>query len=73
MLVRIRHCAGTRMLASGGDGISRGQVNEGVMLLGEPMAAFLPLRLTGALWCIYELNPIMGGSIFASLGTAGLD
>jgi hypothetical protein len=45
VVVRVCLCADTRMIASGGDGLSRGQVNERVMS-GEPMAAILPLRLT---------------------------
>eukprot|EP00980_Cylindrotheca_fusiformis_P008541 scaffold1809_cov107-Cylindrotheca_fusiformis.AAC.5 len=39
------HCAGTRMIAQGTDGLSRGGLNEGVMG-GEPMSSFLPLHLT---------------------------
>eukprot|EP00980_Cylindrotheca_fusiformis_P003889 scaffold863_cov100-Cylindrotheca_fusiformis.AAC.4 len=39
------HCAGTRMIAQGTDGLSRGGLNEGVMG-GEPMESFLPLHLT---------------------------
>jgi hypothetical protein len=44
VVVRVCHCAGARMIASGGDGISRGQVNEGV-IAGEPMSEFLPLHV----------------------------
>eukprot|EP00980_Cylindrotheca_fusiformis_P022018 scaffold8903_cov106-Cylindrotheca_fusiformis.AAC.3 len=38
------HCAGTRMIAQGTDGLSRGGLNEGVMA-GKPMSSFLPLHL----------------------------
>eukprot|EP00980_Cylindrotheca_fusiformis_P005545 scaffold1173_cov84-Cylindrotheca_fusiformis.AAC.3 len=38
------HCAGTRMIAQGTDGLSRGGLNEGVMG-GKSMASFLPLHL----------------------------
>eukprot|EP00980_Cylindrotheca_fusiformis_P017245 scaffold5326_cov80-Cylindrotheca_fusiformis.AAC.1 len=38
------HCAGTRMIAQGTDGLSRGGLNEGVMG-GKPMTSFLPLHL----------------------------
>lgn len=39
----VSHVSGKRMIASGGDGISRGLLNEGVMA-GTPMLAFLPLH-----------------------------
>ena len=39
------HVAGTRMIAQGSDGLSRGNVSEGVMR-GTPMADFIPLNET---------------------------
>eukprot|EP00980_Cylindrotheca_fusiformis_P018324 scaffold5977_cov98-Cylindrotheca_fusiformis.AAC.1 len=39
------HCAGTRMISQGTDGLSRGGLNEGVMG-GKPMTAFIPLHLS---------------------------
>eukprot|EP00980_Cylindrotheca_fusiformis_P014518 scaffold3893_cov74-Cylindrotheca_fusiformis.AAC.1 len=39
------HCAGTRMIAQGTDGLSRGGLNEGVMG-GKPMKSFVPLHLS---------------------------
>lgn len=42
--VEVYHVAGTRMIAQGTDGISRGALNEGVMD-GKPMLSFLPLHL----------------------------
>eukprot|EP00980_Cylindrotheca_fusiformis_P025576 scaffold14111_cov133-Cylindrotheca_fusiformis.AAC.3 len=45
------HCAGTRMVAQGTDGLSRGGLNEGVMG-GKPMDSFLPLHLNA-----FELHP----------------
>ncbi len=38
------HCAGTRMIEQGTDGLSRGGLGEGVMS-GKPMTSFLPLHL----------------------------
>jgi hypothetical protein len=43
--IQVCHCSGLRMIASGGDGISRGQVNEGIMA-GMPMKIYLPLHLS---------------------------
>lgn len=37
------HAAGTRMIAQGGDGLSRGSINEGVMS-GEDFLSFLPFN-----------------------------
>ena len=37
------HVAGTRMIAQGSDGLSRGNVSEGVMR-GEAMSSFIPLN-----------------------------
>ena len=37
------HVAGTRMIAQGSDGLSRGNVSEGVMR-GTPMESFIPLN-----------------------------
>jgi hypothetical protein len=39
------HVAGTRMIAEGGDGVSRGLLNEGVMA-GEEILSFIPLHLS---------------------------
>jgi hypothetical protein len=39
------HVAGTRMIAEGGDGVSRGLLNEGVMA-GEDILSFIPLHLS---------------------------
>jgi hypothetical protein len=39
------HVAGTRMIAQGTDGLSRGNIGEGVMA-GEAMASFVPLHQT---------------------------
>ena len=43
--LHISHVSGKRMIAWGVDGISRGQLNEGVMA-GKPMLSFLPLHKT---------------------------
>jgi hypothetical protein len=43
--IQVCHCSGLRMISSGGVGISRGQVNEGIMT-GMPMTAYLPLQLS---------------------------
>jgi hypothetical protein len=37
--------SGLRMIAEGGDGVSRGILNEGVMA-GESMLSFIPLNLS---------------------------
>ena len=37
------HVAGTRMIAQGSDGLSRGNISEGVMK-GSPMESFIPLN-----------------------------
>jgi hypothetical protein len=47
MKLNIIHCAGTRMIAQGTDGISRGDLTEGVMG-GDPILEHIPLHL-GAL------------------------
>jgi hypothetical protein len=39
------HVSGTRMIAEGGDGVSRGLLNEGVMS-GEEILSFIPLHLS---------------------------
>lgn len=39
------HVAGTRMIAQGTDGLSRGDLNEGVMK-GDRLSAFIPLHLS---------------------------
>jgi hypothetical protein len=51
--IHLCHVAGTRMIAQGGDGLSRGLLNEGVMN-GQDMLSFLafhksPLELSGSL------------------------
>jgi hypothetical protein len=43
--LHIIHVAGTRMMAQGTDGLSRGQLTEGV-LAGTPMSSFIPLHLS---------------------------
>jgi hypothetical protein len=43
--IQVCHCSGLRMIASGGDGLSRGQVDERIMT-GMPMPAYLPLHLS---------------------------
>ena len=43
--LHISHVSGKRMIAWGVDGISRGQLNEGVMA-GQPMLSFIPLYKT---------------------------
>ena len=43
--LHISHVSGKRMIAWGVDGISRGQLNEGVMA-GKPMLSFIPLHKT---------------------------
>jgi hypothetical protein len=44
------HVAGTRMIAEGGDGVSRGLLNEGVMA-GEDILSFIPLHLSAIERC----------------------
>lgn len=39
------HVAGTRMIAEGGDGVSRGLLNKGAMA-GKDILLFIPLHLT---------------------------
>jgi hypothetical protein len=41
----VSHVAGTRMIAEGGDGVSRGFLNEGVMA-GEDILSFIPFHLS---------------------------
>ena len=43
--ILVSHVSGNRMIAEGGDGVSRGSLNEGVMA-GEDMLAFIPLHLS---------------------------
>jgi hypothetical protein len=43
------HVAGTRMIAEGGDGASRGILNEGVMS-GEKILSLIPLHLSALEW-----------------------
>jgi hypothetical protein len=49
------HCAGTRMIAQGTDGVSRGQLNKGVMG-GTDMMSFIPLHLD-ATSCSSSIEP----------------
>jgi hypothetical protein len=49
-LVHVCHCSGLRMIESGGDGVSRSQINEGVMS-GVAMSEYLPLRLAPVNCC----------------------
>ena len=43
--ILVSHVSGKRMIAEGGDGVSRGSLNEGVMA-GEDMLTFIPLQLS---------------------------
>lgn len=43
--LHLLHVAGTRMIAQGTDGLSRGDLQEGVMT-GQTMATFIPLHLS---------------------------
>ena len=43
-LIRLCHVAGTRMIAQGSDGLSRGNLTEGVMA-GRRICEFIPLHL----------------------------
>jgi len=43
----VSHVSGLRMIAEGGDGVSRGILNEGVMA-GESMLSFIPLNLSAS-------------------------
>ena len=43
--IHIFHVAGTRMIAQGTDGVSRGFLGEGVMA-GSPMVSFIPIHLS---------------------------
>ena len=45
LLLHVVHVAGTRMIAEGTDGISRGDAGEGAML-GQDMLDFVPLHLS---------------------------
>jgi len=42
--LHVIHVAGTRMVAQGTDGLSRGDVTDGIMA-GQPMCQFIPLHL----------------------------
>ena len=44
LLLQVIHAAGTRMIAQGTDGLSRGDMCEGVMM-GQSMLAYIPLHL----------------------------
>jgi hypothetical protein len=41
----VSHVSGTRLIAEGGDGVSQGLLNEGVMA-GDAILPFIPLHLT---------------------------
>ncbi len=45
LLLNVQHVPGTRMMQQGTDGLSRGDLNEGVMS-GTPMLSFIPLHLS---------------------------
>jgi hypothetical protein len=60
---QVCHCSGLRIIASGGDGISRGQVNEGIMA-GMPMTTYLPLQLLPL-----ERSPNLRSWLHSWLGT----
>ena len=44
--IHVSHVSGKRMIAQGTDGLSRGQLNEGVMNGGSVMRDFVPLHLS---------------------------
>jgi hypothetical protein len=44
LVLHVHHVAGTRMIAQGTNGLSRGVMTEGVMA-GQPMVSFVPLHL----------------------------
>ena len=60
------HVAGTRMIAQGTDGLSRGDLNEGVMK-GDGILAFIPLHLSAL-----ERQPKLEGWIRSFVLPAGL-
>jgi hypothetical protein len=45
LILHVIHVAGTRMIAEGGDGGSRGDLTQGVMA-GKPILAYIPLHLS---------------------------
>jgi hypothetical protein len=45
LVLHVVHVAGTRMVAEGADGGSRGDLNQGVMA-GQPILDFIPLHLS---------------------------
>ena len=45
LILHVVHVAGTRMIAEGGDGGSRGDLTQGVMA-GKPILDYIPLHLT---------------------------
>jgi hypothetical protein len=45
LVLHVIHVAGTRMIAEGADGGSRGDMNQGVMA-GQPILDFIPLHLS---------------------------
>ena len=53
------HIAGTRMIAQGVDGLSRGCLSEGVMR-GEPISGFIPLHLNAFERCSLVENWLRG-------------
>jgi hypothetical protein len=58
----VSHIAGTRMIAQGTDGVSRGALNQGVTT-GMDMLSFIPLHLTAI-----ERNPQVLGWVKSWLG-----
>eukprot|EP00957_Ditylum_brightwellii_P175586 13369066-Ditylum_brightwellii.AAC.1 len=44
-IIHLTHCAGTRMIEQGTDGLSWGSTDEGVMVGGD-MPLYVPLNLT---------------------------
>lgn len=57
LVIHLIHCAGTRQIAQGSDGLSRGDLTEGVMS-GRQIADFVPIHLTGV-----ERSPTIEGWI----------
>ena len=54
--IHVFHVAGTRMIAQGTDGVSRGYLGQGVMA-GNAMSAFIPIHLTAAMRSERHLVP----------------
>jgi hypothetical protein len=56
LILHVIHVAGTRMVAEGADGGSRGVLNQGVMA-GQSILDFVPLHLTACLERPDKLEP----------------